>query len=90
MAKAPANVAAADGAGAVVQRHLVTLRLPLVPWSVEVPRRLLPYYIGLGAMAVLDVIEWPLALLIAAGHTVASQAHNKALRELAEGIESGG
>jgi hypothetical protein len=40
-------------------------------------------------MAVLEVIEWPIALVIAAGHEISHRARTRALRELAEGIEAG-
>jgi len=41
-------------------------------------------------MALLEVIEWPVALVIAVGHEIAHRSRSKALRELAEGIEAGG
>jgi len=41
-------------------------------------------------MALFDVIEWPVALVIAVGHEIAHRARHKAIRELAEGIEAGG
>ena len=54
----------------------------------EHPERL-AWYAGLGVMAVVEVIEWPLALVIAVGHELAYRARTRALRELAEGIEAG-
>ena len=41
-------------------------------------------------MVVFEVIEWPVALIVAAGHEVAHRARNRALRELAHGVEAGG
>jgi hypothetical protein len=40
-------------------------------------------------MAVCEVIEWPVAIVIAVGHEIAHRARGSALRELAEGIEAG-
>ena len=54
----------------------------------EHPERL-AWYGGLAAMALLEVIEWPLALVIAVGHELSYRARTRALRELAEGIEAG-
>jgi hypothetical protein len=49
----------------------------------------LAWYGGLAVMAVLEVIDWPVALVIAVGHEIAYRARTRALRELAEGIEAG-
>jgi len=40
-------------------------------------------------MALFEVIEWPVPLVIAVGHELAHRARNKAIRALAEGIEAG-
>jgi hypothetical protein len=48
------------------------------------------WYVGVTVMALLEVIEWPLAIVIAVGHEIAHRSRNKALRELAEGIEAAG
>jgi hypothetical protein len=41
-------------------------------------------------MALFEIIEWPVAVVIAVGHEIAHRAKNRAIRELAEGIEAGG
>jgi predicted membrane protein len=48
------------------------------------------WYVGVTVMALLEVIEWPLAIVIAVGHEIAHRSRNKTLRELAEGIEAAG
>ena len=54
----------------------------------EVPRpEQLAYYGGLAALAAFELIDWPVALVIAAGHLLASNHHNKLLEELGEAIE---
>jgi hypothetical protein len=50
----------------------------------------LAWYAGLALMAAFEVIDWPIAVIIAVGHEIAHRARARALRELAEGIESGG
>jgi len=47
----------------------------------------LAYFGGLAALAALDLIEWPVALVIAAGHFLASNHHNRILEELGEAME---
>jgi hypothetical protein len=41
-------------------------------------------------MAVFEVVDWPVAIVIAVGHEITQRARARALRELAEGIEAGG
>lgn len=54
----------------------------------EIPRpEQLAYYSGLAALAAFELIDWPVALVIAAGHLLASNHHNKILEELGEVIE---
>jgi len=40
-------------------------------------------------MAAVEIIEWPLALMMMLGHEIAHRAHNQALRDFAEGVEAG-
>ncbi len=51
--------------------------------------RNLAWYAGLGVMAAIEVIEWPLAILMMLGHEIAHRAHSEALRDFAEGVEAG-
>jgi len=60
--------------------------LPLVG-RVNIPRPdQLAYFGGLAALAALE-IEWPVALIIASGHVLAEQHHNRLAAELGEAIE---
>jgi hypothetical protein len=40
-------------------------------------------------MAVFELVDWPVAIIIAVGHEITHRAHAHVLRELAEGIEAG-
>jgi hypothetical protein len=63
------------------------VKLPLVGRA-EIPRpEQLAYYGGLAALAALELIDWPVALVIAAGHLLASNHHNRLLEEIGEAIE---
>jgi hypothetical protein len=54
----------------------------------EIPRpEQLAYYGGLAALAAFELLDWPVALVIAAGHLLASNHHNKMLEELGEAME---
>jgi hypothetical protein len=41
-------------------------------------------------MAAFEVIEWPVALVVAASHALATHARDPAVRQLDEGAEAGG
>jgi hypothetical protein len=61
--------------------------LPVVG-RVSVPRPdQLAFYGGLAALAALQIIDWPVALAITAGHLLASQHHNRVLEELGQALE---
>lgn len=47
------------------------------------------WYVGLTVMAIIEIIEWPLALMMMVGHEIAHRAHSEALRDFAEGVEAG-
>jgi len=67
-----------------------SIRLPVVGLVLPVPaKEELPFILGIGAIAALNLIDWPIAVIVAVGHTIATHSRNQALRELAEGIESG-
>ncbi|OBH90976.1 hypothetical protein A5678_12270 [Mycobacterium sp. E2733] len=56
--------------------------------QMEIPRpEQLAYFGGLAALAALELIDWPVAVVIAAGHLLASNHHNKMLEELGEAME---
>jgi hypothetical protein len=50
------------------------------------PNRLL-FYAGLGVLAAIEVIEWPVALIVGVGHLLAEQRHSRAGRDVGEAME---
>lgn len=61
--------------------------LPIVG-QVEIPRpEQLAYYGGLAALAAFELIDWPVALVIAAGHVLATNHHSRVLEEFGEAME---
>ncbi|MFV2104262.1 hypothetical protein [Micromonospora sp. LOL_024] len=62
-----------------------------VPWLGEVavpPPDKLAYYAGLGVLTALQVIEWPLALVITAGHLLADQHLSGLAKGVGEALET--
>jgi len=45
------------------------------------------YYLGLGALAAIEIIEWPLALLLMTGHLLMDATNRPALHQLGEALE---
>jgi len=65
----------------------VVVSLPVVG-RVRIPRpEQLAYYGALAGLAALEIIDWPIALAIGAGHALASNHHSKVAQELGEALE---
>ena len=47
----------------------------------------LAFYAGIGAMAVLGIMEWPVAAALVVGYTLVNTQHNKVLESLGEALE---
>jgi hypothetical protein len=63
------------------------VNLPVVG-RVRIPRPdQLAYYGALAGLAALQIIDWPIALAIGAGHVLASSHHNRVVQELGEALE---
>lgn len=79
----------ADRLRAAVERlHQTGITVPLVGWRMPVPPpELLTYYAGLAAIAAVDLIDWPLAVVIAVGHELA-RSRWPGVRGLGESVES--
>jgi len=98
-AKAPENAGGGDGALVRHDRQRVRvakkalppvseIHLPLLGWAVPLPSRdQIPLVVGVAAAAALEIIEWPIALVIIAGHTFAARGRNKSIHELADALE---
>lgn len=69
-------------------RNLRHLRVPAVGEVVMPPPERMAYYAGMGVLAAAGVIEWPLAIVVAAGHMLADQNVFTRLRGLGEAAES--
>ena len=65
----------------------IRLKMPLLG-SIRLPEpQRLAYYTTIGALGVLGVLEWPVALVLAGGHALASDQHNRAVQQFGEALE---
>lgn len=47
----------------------------------------LAYFAGITVLAACELIEWPIAVVIAAGHVLTEQRRNKTLHAFGEALE---
>ncbi|MBO4204533.1 hypothetical protein [Micromonospora echinofusca] len=74
--------------GRAVRRYGHRVEVPLLgEVAVPTPDKV-AYYAGLGVLAALQVIEWPLALVITAGHLLADQHLSGLAKGLGEALEA--
>ncbi len=69
------------------QAESFAVNLPVLGEVTVPPPEQLAYYGGLAVLAAFDLIEWPVALVIAAGHLIASNSHNRLVERLGEAME---
>jgi hypothetical protein len=76
-----------DAVARVRDAQRFAVNLPVVG-RVRIPRpEQVAYYGALGALAALEIIEWPIALAIAAGHALVQNQHNRVAQEIGEALE---
>jgi hypothetical protein len=48
----------------------------------------LAFYATLGVLGALEVIDWPVALVVGVGHLLSEQHHSRTLQEAGQAVES--
>jgi hypothetical protein len=86
--KSPTSPSHRDTVERVRHAEGFAVKLPIVG-SVGIPRpEHLAFYAALGALAALEIIEWPVAVIIAAGHVMTAEAHHRTVHEIGDALES--
>lgn len=71
----------------VRRAHAFSIDLPMVG-RVRIPHpEQVAYYGALAVLAAVEVIDWPIALALAAGHALVANSHNRVVEELGEALE---
>jgi len=65
----------------------IAVDLPLIGAVLLPAPQQLAYYCAIGALVALEIIDWPIALLITTGHALTQQQHNQTLEDLGEVLE---
>ncbi|MEU5721005.1 hypothetical protein [Micromonospora sp. NPDC047738] len=72
----------------MVRKYNRRVEIPVLGEVAVPPPDKLAYYAGLGVLAALQVIEWPIALVITAGHLLADQHLSGVAKGVGEALES--
>ncbi|WNG93024.1 hypothetical protein [Mycobacterium sp. ITM-2016-00318] len=76
-----------DAVERVREAQSFTVTLPVVG-RVRVPRpEQLAFYGALGALAAVEIIEWPVALVLGVGHALMQNEHSRVAQEVGEALE---
>ena len=85
--KSRSGVSQREAVAKVREGETFVVNVPVMG-QLEIPRpEQLAYYGGLAALAAFELIDWPVALVIAAGHLLAANHHNRLLEEIGEAME---
>lgn len=63
------------------------VRLPIVGEVTLPPADRVAYFAGVGLLVALDLIEWPVALVIVAGHVLAAQRLSRVVKGIGQAFE---
>ena len=64
-----------------------SMTLPCVG-RIKVPHpEQLAFYGALGVLAAVEIIDWPVALLVGVGHLLVQDEHNRVVQEIGEALE---
>jgi hypothetical protein len=84
---APGGRPAAHAAAAAAERHTTHLHVPVLGRVELPPPDQLAFMGGIVTLAVVGVMEWPVALVLTAGHLLAHNRHVQLLRDFGKALE---
>lgn len=87
MVDTPRRPSQSEAVQQIREGETFTVNLPVLGTVCLPQPQQLAYYGGLAALSVFGLLDWPVALVIAAGHILASNHHNHILEELGEALE---
>lgn len=88
--KAPGDTAGSAGRSAakqVTERNSLHVTLPVLGSINLGPPDQLAYLAGIATLTALEIIEWPIALVIATGHLLADQRRSTTMHAFGEALE---
>jgi hypothetical protein len=85
-----AGVSATEAVEAAVGRNHTTVRMPMVGEVVLPPVDHLVWYASVAVLTAVELIEWPVALVLAVGKVLADNRSHRTLRSFGEALEEAG
>ena len=85
--KARRDTTQRDAVNRIRQGQTFAISLPVLGRVIMPTPERLAYYGGLAALAAIELIDWPVALIVGTGHLLASNHHNRLLEELGLALE---
>ena len=87
MAEKSAQTKHRDAVRRIRNAEKFTVTLPVLG-RVQVPRpEQIAFYGALGALAAVEIIEWPVALVLGVGHALLHNEHSRVAQEIGEALE---
>lgn len=68
-------------------RNSIRVAVPVIGTVTLPPAEQLAFLGGIGLLTALEVIEWPVALALAAGHVLVARTHNKVVEDFGKALE---
>ena len=88
MAESSRRTPQRDAVQKVREAQSFAVNLPVIG-RVRLPRpEQLAFYGALGVLAAVEIIEWPVALVLATGHLLMQDEHNRVVEEIGEAMET--
>ena len=69
------------------EKNSVRVSVPGIGTVTLPPAENLAFLGGIALLTALEIVEWPVALALAAGHALAHRSHNKMVQDFGEALE---
>ena len=69
------------------EKNSLRLDVPVIGTLTLPPPQQLAYVGGITALVALEVIDWPVGLVLVAGHVLAASSHNKIVQDFGDALE---
>lgn len=69
------------------EKNSLRVDVPVIGTLTLPPPQQLAFVGGIAALAALDVIDWPVGLVLVAGHVLVTRSRNKIVRDFGDALE---
>ena len=79
-----------EAASTAIDHNVTTVALPVLGPLQLPPLDHLVWYAGVGVLTAVELLEWPVALVLTVGKLLADNRNHRTLRSLGEALEEAG